>query len=630
MTGDSKFVDVLGIVFADTTCKIQHGTFTLSGGTISNNTATGTGGGGVRVGGGTFTMDGATARIENNIASGTASSNGGGGVRHTGGTANIVEGTITGNTSNRSGGGIFSDRPANLYVGANAVITNNTPSNINAGALAQAFGIDAFEDYLYDYPAEDDSVPEVETWAVYQATATAELAFSAYAFEDYLYYFWYEYLAEGDIAPEVETWTTYTFAEPLSDEARAAENMHATFAATAGEILEETETKTYNAFNQLISFSNGETLATYTYRADGLRQSKVVDGVTTTHVWLMGHIVLERDGNGAVINRFDRSPHGQLIHSPQHGFYLFNARGDVVQRVDAQGNILHNYRYSAFGIELDYDSSNLNPFRFAGMYWDTHTQTYYTPNRHFSPRFGRWTQPDPYWGIHNFQNCNWSILQAGNLFVFCVNNPIFWHDPLGLSAKRRQDFIRGLEEGLRQYGQNLVHTVTNPVEAITSMVDWAVDDPISFYLETTILSPMNPVTGPLAMNYGMRRAYQAGGAHGLGVYMGQLIGQGATIAVGYGVGKAVGAVAKKGGTTVTSNAGRAIDITPAKNHSTTRSTSLQGRPNSSVDILNKRGEVVTRRWFDSKGNQIRDVDFTKHGNPVLHPEVPHTHGPRRP
>jgi len=37
---------------------------------------------------------------------------------------------------------------------------------------------------------------------------------------------------------------------------------------------------------------------------------------------------------------------------------------------------------------------------------------------------------------------------------------------------------------------------------------------------------------------------------------------------------------------------------------------------------------MTRRWYDSNGDQIRDLDMTDHNNPSKHPEWPHEHGPR--
>ena len=41
---------------------------------------------------------------------------------------------------------------------------------------------------------------------------------------------------------------------------------------------------------------------------------------------------------------------------------------------------------------------------------------------------------DPNWLDYKGKDSNWAILQAGNLFVFGLNNPVFWQDPLGLFA----------------------------------------------------------------------------------------------------------------------------------------------------------------------------------------------------
>jgi len=143
----------------------------------------------------------------------------------------------------------------------------------------------------------------------------------------------------------------------------------------------QTETYAYNVFNQLIRVNRPGVAAAYTYRADGLRLTKTVNGATTTHVWLRGSIVLELNATGNVSNRFVRGSTGRLIRSQHHGWYILNARGDVVQRVSNSGAITRVYHYSAFGMELTPDQSDTNPFRFASMYWDPHTQTYMTPHR---------------------------------------------------------------------------------------------------------------------------------------------------------------------------------------------------------------------------------------------------------
>jgi len=168
-------------------------------------------------------------------------------------------------------------------------------------------------------------------------------------------------------------------------------------------------------------------------------------------------MVAELNANGVVISRFDRDLNGRLMRSSRHGWYLFNARGDVVQLTNAAGAVIRTYRYDAFGNEIgttkngghgSTGSVSTNPFRFAGMYWDAHTQTYMTPNRHLNPRTGRWTQPDPFWNISNMQfgsnpamrnnramPNSWAIMQSANLFVFVMNNPVRFIDPLGLWSK---------------------------------------------------------------------------------------------------------------------------------------------------------------------------------------------------
>ena len=68
------------------------------------------------------------------------------------------------------------------------------------------------------------------------------------------------------------------------------------------------------------------------------------------------------------------------------------------------------------------------------MFWDWTVSEYVTPHRNFNARLGRWTSPDPFWGVHNMADNTASILQAANLFLFTMNNPVRWLDPLGLFA----------------------------------------------------------------------------------------------------------------------------------------------------------------------------------------------------
>ncbi|MCL2286761.1 MAG: hypothetical protein FWC32_10425, partial [Firmicutes bacterium] len=56
-----------------------------------------------------------------------------------------------------------------------------------------------------------------------------------------------------------------------------------------------------------------------------------------------------------------------------------------------------------------------------------------------NPRLGRWTQPDPFFhmrfGQARMMGSPNAIAQAGNLFLFTMNNPVGWMDPTGLFAQ---------------------------------------------------------------------------------------------------------------------------------------------------------------------------------------------------
>jgi len=88
--------------------------------------------------------------------------------------------------------------------------------------------------------------------------------------------------------------------------------------------------------------SGGSYTIDYTYRPDGLRHSKTVDGVKTTHIWNGANIVLELDNGGNVIDRYVRGL--GLIKNGQNQWFNFNAHGDVVGLTNAQGFNVKTYR----------------------------------------------------------------------------------------------------------------------------------------------------------------------------------------------------------------------------------------------------------------------------------------------
>lgn len=51
---------------------------------------------------------------------------------------------------------------------------------------------------------------------------------------------------------------------------------------------------------------------------------------------------------------------------------------------------------------------------------------------------------------------------------------------------------------------------------------------------------------------------------------------------------------------------------------------MEGKKDS-VTKVSRDGKMVTERYYDSKGNAYLDIDYTDHGNPKMHPNVPHEH-----
>jgi len=73
---------------------------------------------------------------------------------------------------------------------------------------------------------------------------------------------------------------------------------------------------------------------------------------------------------------------------------------------------------------------------FDGQYCDTDTTKGYLRARSYNPRTGRFSSPDPFFHVlnGNINDSPLNILQAGNLYMFVMHNPVRWVDPSGLSA----------------------------------------------------------------------------------------------------------------------------------------------------------------------------------------------------
>lgn len=161
-------------------------------------------------------------------------------------------------------------------------------------------------------------------------------------------------------------------------------------------------------------------------------------------------------GKDIVGSLYDAGGIGGLLYLKRNGAVyipLFDANGNVIAYVDAQGNIVAEYLYDAFGNMLEQRGSMADVFhmKFSTKYYDRETGLYYFGRRFYCPQIGRWMSRDP----------------AGedgglNLYQFCGNAPTYGIDPLGMKIVVLKNLIGRIPPGgWGDCGRNLAQTHYN-------------------------------------------------------------------------------------------------------------------------------------------------------------------------
>ena len=215
---------------------------------------------------------------------------------------------------------------------------------------------------------------------------------------------------------------------------------------------------------QLTQITSGGKTSYYTYDTDGVRSTKIVDGVKHEYLTLNGKVVYEKIGEGtsAKIMIFSYDEMGRpfaVKYSKNNGtkftnyFYALNQQGDVVKIfrpvavTDANGNTTGytektyaTYTYDAWGKLIGITNSagtsiinkqttstalaNLNPLRYRGYYYDNETGFYYLQSRYYDPAVGRFINADIY-------SSTGQGFVGTNMFAYCRNNPVNRTDSCG-------------------------------------------------------------------------------------------------------------------------------------------------------------------------------------------------------
>ncbi|QKI81212.1 RHS repeat-associated core domain-containing protein [Kroppenstedtia eburnea] len=188
-------------------------------------------------------------------------------------------------------------------------------------------------------------------------------------------------------------------------------------------------TYVYDAENRLTAVKEGEkTLASFTYRADGMRKTMTTGSQTLTfHYDENKNVTYETDQNHQIVAHYTYGANNELVSMTRGGktyYYQTNYRGDVTALTDSTGAVVATYEYDAFGNLLKETGTVENPYRYAGYRYDEVTGLYYLQSRYYNPETGRFLTRDSFEG---FEDKSLGL----NKYSYVLNNPVINVDPDG-------------------------------------------------------------------------------------------------------------------------------------------------------------------------------------------------------
>ena len=113
-------------------------------------------------------------------------------------------------------------------------------------------------------------------------------------------------------------------------------------------------------------------------------------------------------------------------------YYLYNGQRDVIGLYDANGNVVVEYTYDAWGKPLTTTGSLAetvgakNPYRYRSYRYDAESELYHLRSRYYSPEIERFVNGD------SVDNLGASGTITGySMFSYCENNPVKYVDSEG-------------------------------------------------------------------------------------------------------------------------------------------------------------------------------------------------------
>ena len=138
-----------------------------------------------------------------------------------------------------------------------------------------------------------------------------------------------------------------------------------------------------------------------------------------------------------------------LDHNGTVYYYVTNIQGDVIGILDSSQIMVVQYHYDAWGNLLSTTGTKsttlgvLNPLRYRGYLFDTEYGYYYLQSRYYNPEVGRFINGDAF-------NSTGQGFLGNNMFIYCLNNPIYYSDNAGCRCVQVKPLGGGVKKKKRQ------------------------------------------------------------------------------------------------------------------------------------------------------------------------------------
>lgn len=154
---------------------------------------------------------------------------------------------------------------------------------------------------------------------------------------------------------------TYTYGNSnWKDQLTAFDGKAITYDALGNPLTYDGKTFSWQKGRQLTGITDGGQNIQYAYDAQGRRISKTVGGVTTTYTYSGNLLIRQSDGTDTLDFQYDAA--GTAVgfkHNRTPYFYLRNLQGDVTGITDAEGAVVAEYKYDAWGNLIEVSANTI-------------------------------------------------------------------------------------------------------------------------------------------------------------------------------------------------------------------------------------------------------------------------------